>query len=726
MTTTEPHPNPQLTEFIQVTAEIQNCLNLNQSEKLTQCVDGYINTTDNQAYKCLMQGFDHFLNNDFATAVKTMLQTREILPSEEYSKIPMFYSALLINAQLTLPKRHRPSSSQSTLFYENNINELTKADPDLANQIQNANWPSDFVLIDFWSGLHLYNNEHQVLMDLNHKVINTISEHLTRRAPIAFGSIGSGYELIFCLNNQYEGPHGMTRTHYLFEENAQKLKMLFHINDFSKFLKTQELLIFGGSNLTARFHEIFNTYRYSYPTVFVAKTPVIDECLKQLLDKIEVSTTHDEVKAYYESLEFQNRLKQIAAGEIQPRIMFQTCRWTTYLKHCAADFEKAVQQLGCQTSYIIEDNDVQNMTRSLYWQDLDEHKPDVVFMVSHARSSLKCFPPQLPFIGFIQDKYGPLATDGDLSEIIQPKDLFMCATDDYQDWLKNKGVPENQMFAYPVPADQSKFFPLQTEPEPQYIAEIGFAKHGDQEFEKMFEQFIALVNNSKYSQDAIEQKKIANLFIDIFTDLYNKYCLGDLEICRYENQMKEDVYRRIDINSLKDTHGIDYLIWNFYCTVYSSAWRYHFLEELDKAGIDLALYGNHWDKHTRLSHLGRGPVAHGDELNKVYNFNKISLSINHFVTMNPRVSECAMAGGFLLVAGHSQANDKMDVRRYFKEGDEIVLFSTAAELIDKTRYYLEHPQERQRITQNAQQRALDNHTIVSAATEMLTQWKKLL
>ena len=68
----------------------------------------------------------------------------------------------------------------------------------------------------------------------------------------------------------------------------------------------------------------------------------------------------------------------------------------------------------------------------------------------------------------------------------------------------------------------------------------------------------------------------------------------------------------------------------------------------------------------------------------------------------------------------------MDVRRYYKEDEELVLFDSAEELIEKCRYYLAKPEERSRIAANGRRRAQAELTVKSAAEQFLAEWRKLL
>ena len=69
-----------------------------------------------------------------------------------------------------------------------------------------------------------------------------------------------------------------------------------------------------------------------------------------------------------------------------------------------------------------------------------------------------------------------------------------------------------------------------------------------------------------------------------------------------------------------------------------------------------------------------------------------------------RIMDICEAGGFALT------NYCQETGELFKEGEEIEMFRTPEELVDKVSYYLEHEDERKRIAQNGQQKVLQNYT----------------
>jgi len=77
-------------------------------------------------------------------------------------------------------------------------------------------------------------------------------------------------------------------------------------------------------------------------------------------------------------------------------------------------------------------------------------------------------------------------------------------------------------------------------------------------------------------------------------------------------------------------------------------------------------------------------------------YNKAAITFNHSLNgdFNLRVFETLASGGFLLT---EQLEPQAGQQNVFKDGEHLICYKGSADLIAKCRYYLEHPEERQRI-----------------------------
>ncbi|MBI4894341.1 MAG: glycosyltransferase [Candidatus Aenigmarchaeota archaeon] len=125
-----------------------------------------------------------------------------------------------------------------------------------------------------------------------------------------------------------------------------------------------------------------------------------------------------------------------------------------------------------------------------------------------------------------------------------------------------------------------------------------------------------------------------------------------------------------------------------------------------------------WKKCT-----GRG--AYGNDLLKAFNSSKIIINIHHVLMRdggtqgNLRVFEATGCGSFLL-------NDlPKGIEKMFKLDREIVCFRDGKDMADKADYYLNNPEERDKIAARGQRRAYGEHTYMHRTRQILKTVKKI-
>jgi spore maturation protein CgeB len=141
-------------------------------------------------------------------------------------------------------------------------------------------------------------------------------------------------------------------------------------------------------------------------------------------------------------------------------------------------------------------------------------------------------------------------------------------------------------------------------------------------------------------------------------------------------------------------------------------YRARLLEPLLTSGLRLKLWGPRppvWLHHPVKDHWAGREIL-GDEKCRAMQVTKIALNTNHYAgiaDINKRSFELAAMGAFQLT------DDRPALARYFVPGEEVATFAGAADLLDKVRYYLAHPEERARIAHAGQIRAHRDHTFVA-------------
>ncbi len=146
-------------------------------------------------------------------------------------------------------------------------------------------------------------------------------------------------------------------------------------------------------------------------------------------------------------------------------------------------------------------------------------------------------------------------------------------------------------------------------------------------------------------------------------------------------------------------------------------------------GIPVAVYGNGWQNKSNWNTIKphyRGPSRFGIEYTKIINGMGIAL---HFLRhenrdeQDSRTFEIPACGVFML-AERSPKHEEL-----FLENREAVFFSSREELIEKVRYYLQHPEQAKEIAQAGLQRCLtsgyDHHSRMKSMLGIINRGEKV-
>ena len=141
--------------------------------------------------------------------------------------------------------------------------------------------------------------------------------------------------------------------------------------------------------------------------------------------------------------------------------------------------------------------------------------------------------------------------------------------------------------------------------------------------------------------------------------------------------------------------------------------------------LDFKIWGTEWNLETPLGRLvqNNNKRLSSEEIVKINNAAKINLNLHsstyHYGInpdgdfVNPRTFEISACRGFQLV------DNRKDLSRMFKVGEEIIAFDTFDQMQDQIDYYLSKPEERNAIALKSYQRVLKEHTMEHRMQELL-------
>ena len=143
--------------------------------------------------------------------------------------------------------------------------------------------------------------------------------------------------------------------------------------------------------------------------------------------------------------------------------------------------------------------------------------------------------------------------------------------------------------------------------------------------------------------------------------------------------------------------------------------RSKLIKALEKAGINVEVYGPYWKYFMRNNNIHEG--VYGSKMVEMFNSAKIVLNIHVESDLpfkvNMRTFEAAGCGSFQLT------DYAYGIEKLFKINEEIVTYNDVTELIRLVNYYLNAEDERKNISKRAQERAYRDHTYDKRVKKLL-------
>ncbi len=153
-------------------------------------------------------------------------------------------------------------------------------------------------------------------------------------------------------------------------------------------------------------------------------------------------------------------------------------------------------------------------------------------------------------------------------------------------------------------------------------------------------------------------------------------------------------------------------------------YRREIISKLAKSFDNFAVYGDSGWLSSIKDKLHK-TISYGNELREIYNATRINIDINRVVIRNgftQRVFDVLACRSFLITS------TKPLIREFFETESpkEIVTFSTAEELTDLVRYYLNHETQLRAIAQRGYEKILAAHTYKHRIQQIFSTVKKHL
>jgi hypothetical protein len=337
---------------------------------------------------------------------------------------------------------------------------------------------------------------------------------------------------------------------------------------------------------------------------------------------------------------------QGSAGPI--RVLIPISRYSTFVRHSAADLAAALATLRCESLVLTEPDDHSYLAEPAYLRALAEFRPDLVVLINHTRADLGgVLPLQLPVISWVQDTMPHLFRDGS-GKAVGPRDLV--AGHLHPSFLERCGYPRGKLSYTPVVASGSKFHDGPVDPD----------------LLKRFDCEIAYVGNQSETAAACRDRLIreglsggmpksqAEALFHLLHEAASEIAEGSFESSSYEALHSATRNAIQEVTGRPPTDEAVTLFTNSGALPLADrvfrhrtlAWAADLARE---RGWRMRIHGRGWEAHPELAALAAGPIEHGEQLRACYRAARTHIHASISAVQHQRPLECFLSGGLCLL-----------------------------------------------------------------------------
>lgn len=336
------------------------------------------------------------------------------------------------------------------------------------------------------------------------------------------------------------------------------------------------------------------------------------------------------------------RLREAHSGDGPPlRIVVHTSRYSTYLRHAAADLVDALERCGHEADLLVEPDESSHLTSLATLQRVLDVGADLMVVLNHPRGSVgtNAVPAGLPLVCWVQDAM-PHLYDPRIGRRQGPLDLLAGAIDERM--LLCAGFDPRKAMRIPVVASAAKFHAGPVEPRlsRRLACDLACATHQSETPRAMHERLLA-------GSDATVRPLLEELRPDI------ERLVARAHEVNLHFELREAVHRcALAAFGERGREIVQPVCTGYALPLADRIFRHQALEWAAEAcrrrGWRLALFGRGWEDHPTLAEFARGELAHGEELRASYQVAAAHLHLCTSTLAHQRVMECALSGGVSL------------------------------------------------------------------------------
>ncbi len=357
-----------------------------------------------------------------------------------------------------------------------------------------------------------------------------------------------------------------------------------------------------------------------------------------------------EVKAIYAGRDadfWRKRFEEARAGGPALRVLIPTSRYSTFVKHSAADLAEVMREAGCEARVLMEPDDFSRLASPAYLRAFSEFRPDLVVLINYARAHMGvAIPPEVPFVCWIQDSMGQLFDEA-IGAGMTPLDF--AAGNVFPTLISQFRYPAERCLPWPVTASARKFDaqPAPAELRQRFECEIAYVSHHSQTPEEFHRRLLAGFRDHPHTVRAVEA------MLPRVRDLAHR--AGETPVYGGLEAIVREALREAGApapNGAVDDRLVTLVLKQAALPLADRFLRHQTLswaaEIAERAGWRLRVFGRGWETHERFAPFAQPEVEHGEALRACYQAAAAHLHMSINMGVHQRVAECALSGGLPL------------------------------------------------------------------------------
>ncbi len=321
------------------------------------------------------------------------------------------------------------------------------------------------------------------------------------------------------------------------------------------------------------------------------------------------------------------------------RVLLPTTRFSTYIQYASCDLAAAFERAGCRVDVLLEPDAFTKLSSITYLGRLKQVEPDLVVLINYSRANTaELFPPQLPFVCWIQDAMWQQLTDG-IGAMQTPRDFLVGQL--WPELFERFGYRRRNTLAMPNVVSPRKFHDGEVDDRlrDRHRCEIAYVSHQSETPEKQRDRILRALRRRPELHRCVEAMypRLADALAG----------MAQMPPALRLAEIVEETL--LAVAGGIDPHAATQVLKLWVQPLADRLLRHESLqwaaEIAQRRGWRFRLYGRGWQEHPRLGRFAAGELGHGEELRACYQAAAVHLHMTVNTNRHQRVLECALSGG---------------------------------------------------------------------------------